>query len=190
MPSIDAQDYLRLLEDANRIAFVDIEATGLRGDYNSTLVVSIKPYHGETVRLNPITAKPLVMLSNNPETIRQLFDWLKSPSNSLTHGLHTTEKALTFRFSIPGCYAGNVHLSRNAIILTSTSLLNRIYLRLVNPKPTCFDFLILPNKKWICLPRNGIKSWQILQRILKRWSNDVSPMFTDCKDSTTKPSTL
>lgn len=45
MPTVDAKDYLRLLEDANRIVFVDIEATGLRGDYNSALVVSIKPYH-------------------------------------------------------------------------------------------------------------------------------------------------
>ena len=44
---IDAQDYLRLVEDANRVAFVDIEATGLRGDYNSTLVVAIKPFHGD-----------------------------------------------------------------------------------------------------------------------------------------------
>jgi len=41
---IDAQTYLRLVEESNKIAFVDIEATGLRGDYNSVLVVSIKPY--------------------------------------------------------------------------------------------------------------------------------------------------
>jgi uncharacterized protein YprB with RNaseH-like and TPR domain len=46
MPTLEAKDYLRLLEESNRIAFVDIEATGLRGDYNSTLVVSIKPYNG------------------------------------------------------------------------------------------------------------------------------------------------
>lgn len=41
---IDSQDYLRLIEETNKLAFVDIEATGLRGDYNSALVVSIKPY--------------------------------------------------------------------------------------------------------------------------------------------------
>lgn len=44
MPQVDAQDYLGLLEAASQIVFVDIEATGLRGDYNSVLVVSIKPY--------------------------------------------------------------------------------------------------------------------------------------------------
>lgn len=44
---IDAQDYLRLVEKANTLSFVDIEATGLRGDYNSVLVVSIKPYKGK-----------------------------------------------------------------------------------------------------------------------------------------------
>jgi uncharacterized protein YprB with RNaseH-like and TPR domain len=36
--------FLRLSEQAHTLAFVDIEATGLRGDYNSVLVVSIKPY--------------------------------------------------------------------------------------------------------------------------------------------------
>lgn len=41
---LDAQDYLRLIENQGTLAFFDIEATGLRGDYNSVLVVSIKPY--------------------------------------------------------------------------------------------------------------------------------------------------
>jgi uncharacterized protein YprB with RNaseH-like and TPR domain len=42
---IDPQDFLRLSEEANSIGFVDIEATGLRGDYNSTLIVSVKRYN-------------------------------------------------------------------------------------------------------------------------------------------------
>jgi len=41
---IDPQRYLDLVEGADKLAFVDIEATGLKGDYNSVLVVSIKPY--------------------------------------------------------------------------------------------------------------------------------------------------
>lgn len=47
MPKLDATDFLRLTELANTICFFDIEATGLRGDYNSVLVVSIKPYKGK-----------------------------------------------------------------------------------------------------------------------------------------------
>lgn len=38
---LDSQDFLRLTEKAGTLAFVDLEATGLRGDYNSILVVSI-----------------------------------------------------------------------------------------------------------------------------------------------------
>ena len=45
--NIDTQDYLRLVENAKTLCFFDIEATGLRGDYNSVLCVSIKPYGGE-----------------------------------------------------------------------------------------------------------------------------------------------
>lgn len=51
---LPAQDFLRLVEKAKTLVFVDIEATGLRGDYNSVLVVSIKHY-GEvpnTVKVN------------------------------------------------------------------------------------------------------------------------------------------
>ena len=39
-----AQSFLDLAERASALAFVDIEATGLRGDYNSVLVVSVKPW--------------------------------------------------------------------------------------------------------------------------------------------------
>ena len=41
---LDAQEYLDLTEGAGKLAFLDIEATGLRGDYNSILCVSIKPF--------------------------------------------------------------------------------------------------------------------------------------------------
>lgn len=36
--------FLELTENAGTLACVDIEATGLRGDYNSVLVVSVKPF--------------------------------------------------------------------------------------------------------------------------------------------------
>ena len=44
---VDAQVYLRLLEKANKLVFVDIESTGLKGDYNSILCISLKPYKGK-----------------------------------------------------------------------------------------------------------------------------------------------
>jgi uncharacterized protein YprB with RNaseH-like and TPR domain len=44
---IDPQQYIKLIEDANQLCFFDIEASGLRGDYNSVYVVSILPYLDE-----------------------------------------------------------------------------------------------------------------------------------------------
>lgn len=41
---IDPQDYLDLVEQTGKLLFVDIESTGLKGDYNTVLVVSIKPF--------------------------------------------------------------------------------------------------------------------------------------------------
>lgn len=44
---IEAQTFLKLAEHANSICSFDIEATGLRGDYNSILCVSVRPVGGE-----------------------------------------------------------------------------------------------------------------------------------------------
>lgn len=41
---IEAAQFLRLTENAHTLAFFDIEASGLRGDYNSVLCVSVKPF--------------------------------------------------------------------------------------------------------------------------------------------------
>lgn len=46
---VDAQQFLRLVEAAGTLGFVDIEATGLRGDYNSVLVVSVRRFGGKPV---------------------------------------------------------------------------------------------------------------------------------------------
>ena len=42
--NLDAQSFLRLTEGAGTLAFFDLEATGLKGDYNSILCVSVKTY--------------------------------------------------------------------------------------------------------------------------------------------------
>ena len=46
---VNVQNYLDLLEQTGQLCFFDIEATGLRGDYNSVLVASIKPYNKEPI---------------------------------------------------------------------------------------------------------------------------------------------
>ena|SRR2546422_3960958 len=43
---VDIDVFLKLAEKAGAVAMLDIEATGLRADYNSVLVVSFKP-HGK-----------------------------------------------------------------------------------------------------------------------------------------------
>ena len=47
---IDPQVFLDMAEKTHKLAFLDIESTGLKGDYNSVLVVSIKPY-GKTAEV-------------------------------------------------------------------------------------------------------------------------------------------
>lgn len=62
---LDAQTFLRLVEDTNRLCCFDIEATGLHGDYNSVLVVSIKPYH----------KAPIVHTVERPGEDKELVQW-------------------------------------------------------------------------------------------------------------------
>ena len=67
---VDTQDYLRLLEETNRLAFVDIEATGLRGDYNSVLCVSVKPFG------LPVTTFTVAQPGNDKKLVREARDFM------------------------------------------------------------------------------------------------------------------
>lgn len=69
---LDAQDYLRLVEEANKLAFFDIEATGLRGDYNSVLIVSVKPFASKVVSFK--IAQP----GNDKRVVREAIECLES----------------------------------------------------------------------------------------------------------------
>ncbi len=69
---VDAQDYLRLIEGAGTLAIFDIEASGLRGDYNSILCVSIKPF-GQKARSYSIE-----QAGNDQKVVRQVKKDLES----------------------------------------------------------------------------------------------------------------
>lgn len=61
---VDAQRYLDLLEKNRSLLFVDIEASGLKGDYNSVLVVSTKPYgaRAESLRVKNVGSDKQVLV--------------------------------------------------------------------------------------------------------------------------------
>ncbi len=62
---VDTQRYLDLVEDANGICTFDIEASGLKSDYNSTICVSIKPYKDK-----PVTFA-IKQLGNDQKVVRE-----------------------------------------------------------------------------------------------------------------------
>lgn len=67
---IDCQDYLDMAEKAKNLVFFDIESNGLNADYNSTLVVSFKPY-GE--KPYSMTVK---QVGNDQKLVREVRDEL------------------------------------------------------------------------------------------------------------------
>jgi uncharacterized protein YprB with RNaseH-like and TPR domain len=66
--NVSVPTYLRLVETAGTIAFVDIEGTGLKGDYNSILVASVKPYCGKVTTF--VVEKP----GNDKRLVKDLRD--------------------------------------------------------------------------------------------------------------------
>ena len=46
---IKAEEFLPLAERAGALCFFDLESTGTKGDYNSILCISVKPWHGKPV---------------------------------------------------------------------------------------------------------------------------------------------
>ena len=68
---LEAQDFLRLVEKAGTLAILDTEATGLRGDYNSLLVGSVKTYGGGIKSFH--VAQP----GNDKKLVRELKEYLE-----------------------------------------------------------------------------------------------------------------
>lgn len=67
---IDTQRFLDYVEQTGKLCFWDIEATGLRGDYNSVLCVSIKPWGGD------VTTFTIKQPGNDQKVVRQAAELL------------------------------------------------------------------------------------------------------------------
>lgn len=67
---IETQDYLPFVEAANKICFFDIEATGLKGDYNSILCITILPFTGDP------TTFSVKQLGNDQRVVREAKEFL------------------------------------------------------------------------------------------------------------------
>lgn len=70
--SVDTQKYLEYLEKTNSICFFDIESTGLRGDYGTVLVATVRPYRGRPTTLR------VEQIGNDQRLVRDLSDLLDS----------------------------------------------------------------------------------------------------------------
>jgi uncharacterized protein YprB with RNaseH-like and TPR domain len=69
---IATQDYLEMVAESNKIAFFDIEATGLRGDYNSILCISIKPFKDEP------TTFAIKQLGNDQKVVKEVKRYMST----------------------------------------------------------------------------------------------------------------
>lgn len=68
---IEAQTFLRLVEHAGSICFFDIEATGLKGDYNSILCISVRPLN------EPAKTFSIVRPGLDKGVVRQAADYME-----------------------------------------------------------------------------------------------------------------
>lgn len=68
---IDPQKYLDLVEAAGDLVFWDIESTGFKGDYNSVLCVSMKPYGKDPYSFN------IKAVGNDQKVVREVRDELE-----------------------------------------------------------------------------------------------------------------
>lgn len=69
---IESQTFLRLVEHAGSICFFDLEATGLRGDYNSILCISIRPIGKEAKTFS------IVRPGVDQKVVREAADYLST----------------------------------------------------------------------------------------------------------------
>lgn len=69
---LDAQDFIRLVEDAGSIAIWDLETQGLNADYGGILCGSVKEVNG------PIRTYQVEQLGNDRKVARELKEYLET----------------------------------------------------------------------------------------------------------------
>lgn len=79
MMQLEAQTFLRLTEHAGTLAFLDLETTGTRGDYNSILVGSIRPWRGK------IQTFSVQQPGNDKRIVRELKERLEQADAWVTY---------------------------------------------------------------------------------------------------------
>jgi uncharacterized protein YprB with RNaseH-like and TPR domain len=100
---IEAQKFLDLVEHSNSIVFFDIEASGLRGDYDAVLCASFLPFKGKPITFSVSKAgndKPIMQdIKNRLEAADcwvtyygKGFDVKMLNTRLLRHGLRPIEK--------------------------------------------------------------------------------------------------
>lgn len=77
---IEAQDFLRLVKKAGTLASWDIESTGLGGDYNSVLVVSVKTFGISQPRTFTVKQP-----GNDQRLVREARDYLNEQDCWITY---------------------------------------------------------------------------------------------------------
>ena len=70
--NVDAQVFLRLVEKAKTLCFIDLEAGGLRADYSSIYVISIKPFRSKTVSFS--VSRP----GDDSKIVKEAKDYIES----------------------------------------------------------------------------------------------------------------
>lgn len=67
---VDVQTFLRLVENNKSLAFFDIESTGREADYDSVLVISVKPYHSKPKSFS------VTQVGNDSKILKEARDYL------------------------------------------------------------------------------------------------------------------
>jgi hypothetical protein len=97
-----AQEFLPIVEQAGKLAFVDIEASNLKADFGTVVVVSIKPYGKKPITFTAPPGRDKTLLKDVSEELHKyalwatfygkLFDVPYINSRLLVHGLPPLEK--------------------------------------------------------------------------------------------------
>lgn len=174
---IEAQKFLPIAEQARVIAFVDIEATNLKADFGTVVVVSIKPYKQEPVTFyaKPGSDKSLLKkvhaeLSKYPLWVTfygKRFDIPFLNSRLLVRGLPSLPK--------------NHHIDLYQVVRDKTALSRRNQAHLLNWLGTDESKMSVSPNVWAEM---SVNTKDKLSTLIERCESDVEgleAMYERCK---------
>lgn len=164
---IKAEEFLPIAEQAGQIAFVDIEASNLKADFGTVVVVSIKPYKGKAKTFSAKPGRDKQLLQQVAEELSKYQVWVTFYGKMFDIPFINSRLLVNGLKPLPKQH----HIDMYWVIKSQTALSRRNQAHLLEWLEADSKKMSVSPNVWSEMPANTVKSLKILR---ERCESDVT----------------